>query len=579
MSKLPKLKQWVTQKECPLIWKQGDTFSSTGSVLVILAQNGYTQEAHQIISLSRTASLIGRDSDGGLPELWDVMGRRKNKQGITRLMAICATSGSLSPQRARALIRDHNVDVKARDDKGRTALHYALGVRYSSDLWTNDVPISCNLLRVLLEAHPQFVFEKDERGYLPIHYVCEFKYSCDIINLFIASVDKKTLHLACANGASFDEISLLLKTYPQGAKEKDRNGNFALHSTFTKDDDGNSLPIDINIIKLLISANPSAVKEKNFDNSLPLNLACGSNASLDVIKLLMFKGAVEQADNDGRLPLLSACMSGCSLKIIKFLYKEYPAAMSVISEIYGMPLHNACFYNSYDVVEFLINAYPQSVRLNENLSDLPLHFACRRPKKKEESYEIITRLLHEYPESLKEKNGDKELPIHKACQSNAPFSVIKHLLDLYPESVSMKGGTMYGRECFPLYYACKANAPLEVISLLVSLYPHAVKVKEVDYDEKSLRLVEYLPIHLALRNNASIEIIKLLYNSYPECLKQEIDSKLALHLACDTASIDVINFIYTEYPQARNHRDRSEQTPADYFLTRHLHEEKVRLSR
>ena len=63
--------------ESTLIWKQGDTISSTGSVLVRLAQNGYTKEAHKIISLSRTASLIGRDSDGGLPELWDVMGKRK----------------------------------------------------------------------------------------------------------------------------------------------------------------------------------------------------------------------------------------------------------------------------------------------------------------------------------------------------------------------------------------------------------------------------------------------------------------------------------------------------------------------
>jgi hypothetical protein len=71
---------WASKKssnENDIIWIQGTGAGSRGSVLVNLAQTGYTQEAHQIISLSRIASLIGRDSDGGLPELWDVMGKRK----------------------------------------------------------------------------------------------------------------------------------------------------------------------------------------------------------------------------------------------------------------------------------------------------------------------------------------------------------------------------------------------------------------------------------------------------------------------------------------------------------------------
>ena len=75
----------------PLIWMHGPGPGSRGSVLAILAQNGYTREAHKIISLSHIASLIGRDSDGGLPELWDIMGKVRGKEGITRLMAVCIT--------------------------------------------------------------------------------------------------------------------------------------------------------------------------------------------------------------------------------------------------------------------------------------------------------------------------------------------------------------------------------------------------------------------------------------------------------------------------------------------------------
>jgi hypothetical protein len=58
------------------------------------------------------------------------MGKVKGKKGITRLMAICITCGSLSTQRALSLIKDHTVGVKAKDNQGRTALHHALGVRY-----------------------------------------------------------------------------------------------------------------------------------------------------------------------------------------------------------------------------------------------------------------------------------------------------------------------------------------------------------------------------------------------------------------------------------------------------------------
>jgi hypothetical protein len=177
---------WTSKKssrENDLIWIQGTGAANTGSVLVILAQNGYTQQAHQIISLSRTASLIGRDSDGGLPELWDIMGQvRGGEGGITRLMAICLISGSLSPQRALALIRDHNVDVKAKDDEGRTALYYAFAL------------INIDLIRILIEACPELAKMRDDYEHLPLYY-------------------------ACKDNAPFDVIKLLIDIYPEGLKD------------------------------------------------------------------------------------------------------------------------------------------------------------------------------------------------------------------------------------------------------------------------------------------------------------------------------------------------------------------------
>ena len=237
-----------SSNENDLIWIQGTGASSTGSVLVNLAQTGYTREAHQIISLSRIASLIGRDSDGGLPELWDVMGKVRGKKGITRLMAICITRGRDSPHRARALIRDHNVNVREEDEKGRTALHLALGARdenssfggFGGDLWPKDTPINIELIRVLLELYPDGVKVKNNIGELPLHTACEKNAPIDVIKLLIDlypdGVKEKNiydgslpLHTACQNNAPIDVIQFLYDKYKEGASITDSYGKVPAH--------------------------------------------------------------------------------------------------------------------------------------------------------------------------------------------------------------------------------------------------------------------------------------------------------------------------------------------------------------
>ena len=89
--------------------------------------------------------------------------KEKGEGGITRLMAICITRGPDSPQRARALIRDHDVDVRATDDQGRIALHHALGARYDSydrgmapDHWPDKTPINIENADVVSKSYPDF---------------------------------------------------------------------------------------------------------------------------------------------------------------------------------------------------------------------------------------------------------------------------------------------------------------------------------------------------------------------------------------------------------------------------------------
>ena len=204
--------------ESPLIWIQGTGAASTGSILVILARNGYSKEAHTIIGLSKAASLIGRDSDGGLPELWDIMGNRRNNQ-YNRLRAICLTRGSLSPERARALIKDHNVDVRAKDFRGRTALHHAVGAddtihKYSNDDKQNKAPVILNLdlIRVIVDAYPESILQADDKdwsgGHLPIYYAIHCNASFDILKFLFEQHPMTLRNLSLEKLSIFTLLSL-----------------------------------------------------------------------------------------------------------------------------------------------------------------------------------------------------------------------------------------------------------------------------------------------------------------------------------------------------------------------------------
>ena len=222
-------------EEASIIWIQGTGVGSTGSVLLNLAKCGYTREAHKIIELSRSASRLGKNDK--LSELWDVMGKRRGKGGITRLMAICITRGLDSPERALALIRNHNADIKEMDDEGRTALHLALGVQQWNliDPWPESKPLNIDLIRVLIDMDEEALKVKNKWNNLPLHIVCYKNASYDVIKLILdrcpeclkekGYLGQLPLHMSCEKGNPFEVIKLLIEKWPEGQFVKDDNDN------------------------------------------------------------------------------------------------------------------------------------------------------------------------------------------------------------------------------------------------------------------------------------------------------------------------------------------------------------------
>jgi ankyrin repeat protein len=312
-------------KENALIWLQGTDISTTGSVLVKLAQNGYTREASQIIGLSHTASLVGRDSNGGLTELWDVMGQVKGKGGITRLMAVCITRGSLSPQRAKALIRDHNANALSQDQFGWTALHFSVGTDYNDYRLFNDINI--DLIRVLVEMTPETLRVKDRQGRLPLH----------------------TLLYNSAKAVSIDVIKLLL-VYPDGAKEKDKSGMLPLHLCCD-----NGQPFEV--IKFLLELYPEGTKVVDKHGDLPLHIVCRRNAPVEIIKAIIdvWPNAARERGKGGQIPLYWSCGRTAPFEVIKILLDAYPEGVNARYD-YGSVIHRHRLYDEFHLHGIVVPA-------------------------------------------------------------------------------------------------------------------------------------------------------------------------------------------------------------------------------
>ena len=322
-SKIPRIDSSLdSSEESPLIWRQGDSLSSTGSVLVKLAQSGYTREVHKIIGLSRMASLVGRDSIGGLPELWDVMGRRKGKKGITRLMAVCIVRGSLSPQRAQALIRDHSAVFNAKDVGGRTALHHAVGKKTSEHAWrsrygvkkyvnrwaSSNPNINVDLIRVLLQMNPESAKAIDNDGKIPLHYACE-------------------------SDAPWEAIKLLLDAHPDSLNEATHGCSFPFKET--------SMPTLVALVREKVVSNALAIKRiaKEF-----ATITWGANLGNDGIQACIDEGAISAfvdlarekvviEDSESATNIAKAIwwMATCSSGRRACLNEEAPSAMVALA--------------------------------------------------------------------------------------------------------------------------------------------------------------------------------------------------------------------------------------------------------
>lgn len=545
-------------EDSSLIWHIDTSIASTGSVLVRLAQNGYTREANTIISLSRTASLVGRDSNGGLTELWDVMGRVAGKNGITRLMAVAINRSSNSIQRILTLLRDHGADPSIKDAFGRTALHHALGFRHESDTWPNK-PINEDLVRVLVNACPAAVKEIC-MGTLPLHYACKSGVSVEVVYLlfdkFVDAVrfqDNDGMlpihHLCASTTAPFDVAELLHLEYPEGFSVEDTCGRTPLMHALGAHLNTDSWPVrriskeDTALISLLVDTSPETILrvwDGAFDGhdfgGLPILYACKNKAPAEILEILHrpYPQTLQTRNQQGRLPLHEACASASSLKAIQYLLDHYPQGASISDRQGMMPLHHACVTESCDNVKLLVERYPTAQMICSFTGLCPSAYLS--PSSPSRSF---------------------LLPVHCAIENNAPVDTIRSLIQSSNDSIRQCDG----RGMLPIHLACEMKSDVEIIRALLISYPEGASMKH-----RGL-----FPLGLACERKLGIDVIQCFLDNNAACvLARNEFQRLALHIACiyndeSSADLDVIRLLLHHYPKGSEVKDYFGRVPSSYI--------------
>ena len=235
----------------------------------------------------------------------------------------------------------------------------------------------------------------------------------------------------------------------------------------------------------------------------PLHYACANGAPLEVVQLLISKGAkVNQPDEYGSTPLHVACAKGAPLEVVQLLISK-GANIHQKNEWGETPLHYACANGaSLDVVQLLIS---KGAKVNQPSKEglTPLHYACAKGAPLE-----VVQLLISKGAKVNQPSKEGLTPLHYACAKGAPLEVVQLLIS--------KGANVNERSTrgdTPLHGAVGSEKPsLAVVEYLI--------IKGANVNEKNKG--GWTPLGVAMEYKAPPEVVDLLSIEY--LIRHPLDS-------------------------------------------------------
>jgi ankyrin repeat protein len=286
-----------------------------------------------------------------------------------------------------------------------------------------------------------------------------------------------------------------------------------------------------NVIQALLQANPAAVYHKSFSAEItPLMIACGRNASPDVIRILLrgAKNTIQMKDSTGYTAVHWACREDVSKEVLRKLllvdptlansrvqapavdhrtnngrYPSFSQGVTPLDILCQSRVSNAFSYNQWckvcfilwarqygtianrneqvfstlhaalalqcpkDVVDLTVDQYgAESAGMRDKFGNFPLHYAVRLAEGS-----AIAKLLDFFPPAAEAPDADGQLPLFVALKHGCTWSGgIRELLMYHPSAISMTDDTELLHP-FALAATSTCSKDLETIFMLLLDHP------------------------------------------------------------------------------------------------------------
>ena len=447
-----------------------------------------------------------------------------------RILNIACMKGNLTL--IRELIKEHNTDVHARDDRGGTPLHIAA---------------ACGKEQVALALITEFgcdVNIEDWFGQTVLHHACQGGNISLIRTLILkhnANVNvcdnnwHTPLHIAIKQGK--DEVALALITkFGCNTRVEGQYGQTLLHCAC---ESGN-----ISLVRTLILKHNADINAKNIFNDTPLHIAARQGKDEVVFALITEFGCDTRVKGKyGQTVLHCACESG-NISLVRTLILKHNAR----DDHNDTPLHIAARQGKDEVAFALIAEFGCDTKVKGRFGQTVLHCACEGG-----NISIARTLILKHKADINARDDDNDTPLHIAVR-HGKYKIAIALITEFGCDTKVKG--QYGQTV--LHYACK-NGNISLVRTLILKHNADINAKDVHNDT---------PLHIAVRHGKYKVALALITEFGCDTKVKGQFGQTVLHWACKSGNISLVRNLILKHKADINARDDDNDTPL-HIAVRH----------
>ena len=515
----------------------------------------------------------------------------KNK----RILHLACMKGNLTL--IRELIKEHNTDVHARDDRGGTPLHIAaacgkeqvalaLITEFGCDVDIRDrfgqtvLHHACQegnigLIRTLILKHNANVNLRDSFCDTPLHIAVRqgadevalaliTEFGCDT-NVKL-QFGQTVLHWACKSG-NISVVQTLILKHNADIDARDNYDDTPLHIAIKQEKDEVALALitefgcdtnvkgrygqtvlhwacesgNISLVRTLILKHNVDINARDVHDDTPLHIAIKQEKDEVALALITEFGCdTKVKGQDGQTVLHCACGSG-NISLVRTLILKHNADINAKDAHNDTPLQIAVKWEKDEVTLALITEFGCDTKVKGQNGQTMLHCACASG-----NISLVRTLILKHNADINAKDVYNDTPLHIAARQRKD-EVAFALITEFGCDTKVKGQS--GQTV--LHCACKSGN-ISLVRTLILKHNADIDARD-NYDDT--------PLHIAVKWGKDEVILALIAEFGCDTNVKGQDGQTVLHCACESANISLVRTLILKHNADINDKDVHDDTP------------------